>query len=141
MASVSNVRLRMGRRTATLEFAEVSFNINFSSSEVAHNLAFGLYTVLFEIDDSLDVYHRNQNGAFNHSLEWKANGDRDDFVNWLDSRVIRPNGDSTRSFTIRKDFNVGNQEAGNEEYRAYVNVIPEITTGQAWSNQLSINLG
>ncbi len=137
----SNVQLRMGRVNSTLEFAEVTFSINFSGSEVAHNLAFGLYTSLFERDDALDTYHPTQNGAFNFGISRRPHGDPDDFMTWVDSRAIRPDGQNTRFFTVRREFNVGNQEGGNEEYRALVNVIPEITSGQKWSNEVSINLG
>lgn len=141
MARVSNVRLSMGRVNATMEFAVVSFSIDFSTAEVSQNLAFGLYTALYERDDALDTYHSNQNGAFNFGIETKASGNADDFITWVDSRSVRPNGQNTRFFTVRREFNVGNQESGNEEYRAFVNIIPEITSGQAWSNEVSINLG
>lgn len=141
MAKISNVQLRMGRVNSTLEFAEVTFSVNFSSAEVSQNLAFGLYTALYERDDSLDSYHVEQNGAFNINLHRRANGNMDDFIQWVDTRSVRPNGQGTRFFTVRKEFNVGNQESGNEEYRAFVNIIPEITSGRAWSNELSINLG
>lgn len=141
MATIRNPRLRMGRSTGNLEFAEVSFSVDFSTREVQENLVFGLYTALFERDDALDTFHPRANGAFSFGIDWRSNGDLDDFVRWLDSRTVRPNGLNTRFFTIRRDFNVGNQEGGNEEYRAFINVVPEITSGQAWSNEVSINLG
>lgn len=141
MASISNARLRMGRVSSTQEFAEVTFSVNFSGAEVSQNLAFGLYTALYERDDSLDTYHADQNGAFSFRIVTRANGNADDFVQWIDSRAVRPDGQNTRFFTVRREFNVGNQEAGNEEYRAFINIIPEITTGQTWTNEVSVNLG
>lgn len=141
MAKISNVDLRMGRINSSTEFSEVSFSVDFSTAEVSQNLAFGLFTALYERDDQLDSYHVQQNGAFNMSLHRRASGDLDDFVTWVDSRVVRPNGQNTRIFTVRKEFNVGNQEDGNEEYRALVTIVPEITSGRAWSNEVSINLG
>ena len=141
MANISNVRLSMGRRNATMEFGRITCNVNFSSSEVAHNLQFALYAAIFEIDDQRDTYHYNQNGAFSVSIERRAQGDRDDFIRWITSEVIRPNGNSTISIDRSLDFNVGNQERGNEEYEAVVWVVPEITDGKAWSNRVTINLG
>jgi hypothetical protein len=124
-----------------MEFALVTFTVNFSRAEVRQNLIFGLYTALYERDDALDMFVTNPNGAFNFSIERKANGNMDDWVTWLDSRTIRPNGQNSRIVTIRNEFNVGNQERGNEEYRAFINVIPEIAAGKAWTNEVSINLG
>ncbi|MGI8638366.1 MAG: hypothetical protein ACR2MG_00200 [Pyrinomonadaceae bacterium] len=141
MANVSNVRLAMGRVSDRMEFAEVSFSINFSGQEVKENLVFGLYIPLFEIDDDLDIYHLEPNGAFSVGINWQPVDDRDDFVTWISAETIRPNGNSTIFLTRRKEFDVGNQESGNEEYKALVWVIPEIVEGKAWSNTLSINLG
>jgi hypothetical protein len=145
MANVSNARLKMGRVSDRMEFAEVTFSINFSAAEVAQNLSFGLYTALFERDDKLDFYIPTPNGAFDwgdarlsiHSIE-NEDGRIPSFV---DTKIIRPNGQNTRLFTVRKDFDLGVQEDGNEEYRAFINVVPEITSGQAWTNEVSINLG
>lgn len=141
MANVSNVRLAMGRVNSTMEFAEVTFTIRFSNQEVKENLAFGLFIPLFEIDDQLDTYHWEANGAFNVSVNWRSIGNQDDFITWITSEVIHPNGNNTLVLTRRKDFNVGNQESGNEEYKALVWAVPEIVEGKAWSNTLSINLG
>lgn len=141
MANVSNVRLAMGRVSSSIEFAEVTFSINFSSQEVKENLVFGLYIPLFERDDALDTYHFEPNGAFGGSVNWRSLGDLDDFITWISFESIRPNGNNTIVLTRRKEFNVGNQESGDEEYRALVWVIPEIVEGKAWSNEVSINLG
>ena len=144
MATVSNARLRMGRVNATMEFAEVTFSIIFSAAEVAQNLSFGVHTMLFERDEKLDLYVPTPNGAFDASntrLSILAREEEDDLISWIDSRTIRPNGQNTRLISVRKELNVGNQEEGNEEYRAFVNVVPEITSGQAWTNEVSINLG
>ena len=141
MANVSNVRLAMGRVSNSIEFAQVSFSINFSGQEVKENLAYGLYIPLFEIDDDLDIYNLEPNGAFSVSINWEPVDDRDDFVAWISTEVIRPNGNSTISLTRRREFDVGNQESGDEEYKALVWVVPEIVEGKAWSNTLSINLG
>jgi len=59
----------------------------------------------------------------------------------LDTYHWEPNGNYTFMLTRRKEFDVGNQESGNEEYKAMVWVVPEIVAGRAWSNTLSINLG
>lgn len=141
MAHISGVRLSMGRVSNIIEFAEVTFRITFSGQEVKENLAFGLFIPLFEVDDSLDTYHWEANGGFNVNVNWRAVGDLDDFVTWIAQESIRPNGHNSLLLTRRKEFNVGNQESGNEEYKAMVWAIPEIFEGKAWSNTLSINLG
>ena len=141
MANVSNVELRMGRVSSTLEFAEVRFTLNFSPQEVSQNLLFGLYIPLFEVDDALDSYHWEPNGFFRVGVNWRAFGGLDDFVTWVAQETIRPNGNSTLMLTRRAEFDVGNQEWGNEEYKAMVWVVPEIVEGKAWSNTLRINLG
>lgn len=141
MARINNARLRMGRVSGSQEYAEVTFQVNFTTAEVEQNLLFGLHTMLYERDDSIDVYIPRPNGAFSLSVDKISKGNADDYVRYLDSRSIRPNGRSTQFFRIRREFNVGNQEGGNEEYRALVNIIPEIAPGRAWTNELSINLG
>ena len=141
MASVNDVKLAMGRVSKNTEFGEVSFRITFSSQEVRENLTFGLYVALFEVDNELDTYHFEPNGAFNVSVNWRAIGDLDDFVAWLTSEQIRPNGSNSLILTRRAQFDVGNQESGEEEYKALVWVVPEIVEGKAWSNTVLINLG
>ena len=141
MAHVSDVRLSMGRVSSRIEFAEVTARVDFASKEVAENLNFGLFIPLVEVDDAFDTYHYNANGGFNVSIDWRSVGDLDDFVTWIAARTIRPNGSSTRFVRERKEFDVGDQEGGNEEYRALVWVVPEIFEGKSWSNILRVNLG
>ena len=100
--------------------------------------------MLFERDEKLDLYVPTPNGAFDASntrLSILAREEEDDLISWIDSRTIRPNGQNTRLISVRKELNVGNQEDGNEEYQAFINVVPEITSGQAWTNEVIINLG
>ena len=146
MAQVNNVELKMGRASTstTLEFAEVNFSINFSDQEVRQNLAFGLHVFLYEKDDNLDIYHLEPNGMFNVGTRLHPDrelDDKDDFVRRITREIIRPNGDNLVDLSRSQQFDVGNQEDGNEEYMALVWVIPEIVEGKAWSNEFSINLG
>lgn len=141
MAQVLDIKLAMGRVNSKTEFAEVTFAIAFSPQEVKENLTFGLYIALFEIDDDLDTYHFEANGLSKVSVNWRAIGNLDEFIVSIASEQIRPNGSHSLSLRRRSEFDVGNQEAGNEEYKALVWVIPEIVEGKAWSNTLSINLG
>jgi hypothetical protein len=131
----------MGRVSDQIEFAEVSFLVMFSQQEVAENLLFGLYIPLFEIDDELDTYHWEPNGAFSVSAHWRSIGDLDDFVTWVATDTVRPNGQSSRFFTYRSEFDVKDQESGEEEYKALVWVVPEIVEGKSWTNTLRVNLG
>lgn len=141
MAKVSRPRLNMGRETSMVEFAQVSFMIEYSPHEVQENISFGLFVPLFEIDDELDTYHWEANGAYNVSANWRNIGDLDDFVTWVTTQNIRPDGDNRRSYRFRKVFDVGDQEGGEEEYKAFVWAIPEVQEGKGWTNTLSVNLG
>lgn len=62
-------------------------------------------------------------------------------VGFIRSTSIRPNGQSSRPFELRRNFNFGNQEVGNEEYYAVATVVPEVRGNLARSNEVSANLG
>lgn len=140
MAHVRDSSLSMGRVSSTLEFAEVNCTVNFSTHEVDENLAFALFIPLFEIDERMDTYHWEPNGL-QANVNWRNFGNLDDFVKWISNDIVHPNGNSTRSFTRRSEFDVGDREGGEEEYKAFVWVIPEVTQGADWTNTLTVNLG
>ena len=144
MAQVNNVRLKMGRASSGLEFAEVNCSVNFSNQEVRQNLAFGLHIFIYEKDDKLDIYHLEANGMLNVGVRLHSDNqfdDEDEFVRRFSREIIRPNGNTMLPIGRREEFDVGNQEDNNEEYLALVWVVPEIVEGKAWSNEVSINLG
>lgn len=148
MAHVRDSALAMGRVSSTTEFAEVNCTVDFSGHEVEQNLTFALFIPLFEIDDEMDAFHWQPNGLQANGY-WLTRGvplvddidARDDFVRWLSNDIVRPNGNSTRKFTRRAEFDIGEAEGGEEEYKAFVWVIPEITEGAEWTNTLSVDLG
>jgi hypothetical protein len=149
MAHVKNVRLRMGRRDSRIEFAEVAFDVDFSARELAERLTFGLHIHLFEVDGDRDIYVWTPNGP--NSIDYQVHrselkvipdpDDRDDDITTIVQTTIVPNGQATQHFVQRKDFDLGNQEDGNEQYEAYVLVVPEVVQGYARSNRVDINLG
>ena len=149
MARIRSVLLDMGRRASGLEFAHITGNVDFTGREVQENLNYAVWVAIDEVDDARDIYHFYTNGQEKpetlkepQTFEQKAQNDPDDNVRpFFLARNIRPDGRSTVTLDIERDFDVGNQEDGNEEYQATILAIPEITHGYALSNVRSINLG
>jgi hypothetical protein len=139
MAHVKNVVFRMGRSSGSLEYAEVAFDVDFTPHELAQKLRYGLHVRLFEIDSGLDNYTWTPNGISQVFADWSG-GDTDDAIKYLVNEVVQPNGQATQHFVYHKDFNIGFNEIGEEEYRAAVMIIPEIVQGFMWSNEVDINL-
>ena len=138
MAEVRNIKLSVGRGASGMEFAEVSYDVDFAPDETKLDLRFSEWAILFERDDELDAFHRRA-GA-NVGLRWFPRGNPDDFIGYIFKGLIQPNGNSTIHRSHKRDWNFPNNENGNEEYRALVQIIPEITTGGGWSNEVSVNL-
>jgi hypothetical protein len=70
-----------------------------------------------------------------------VSGDADDRVRRLPPQVVQPDGRSRVTVIIEERFDIGDQESGDEEYRAVVFVIPEIRADVAMSNEVIANLG
>lgn len=149
MARVRNVLLDMGRRASGLEFARITGFVDFTGREVQENLGYAVWVAIDEVDDARDIYHFYTNGQDKpetlkelKTLEQRAQDDPDDNIRqFFLAQTIRPEGRATVAIEINRDFDVGNQEDGNEEYQATIMAIPEITHGYALSNVRSINLG
>lgn len=137
MANLSNVRLEVGRINGTTEFARVTGVLSWGSRERAENLSYSVRTFLRERDGSRDTWNMLPDGGITRH----ERGDEDDSVGFIDSTSMRPNGQSSRPFELRRNFNFGNQEIGSEEYYAVATVVPEIRGDLALSNEVSANLG
>ena len=139
MARLTNVRLnRVGRVNSSIEFAEVSVTVSWTGREVQENYWYLVNTFLFERDDSFDIYQAYPAG---NGLVWHPRGDRDDYVGNIGSQWVKPNGATSRTFTFRRNWDFGNQEAGNEEYRAVATIVPETRGDLRSSNEISVNVG
>ena len=138
MALVENIKLSLGKVHSELEFAEVSYDILFSEDEQTLNLRFTEGILLFERDSQLDMYYRNL--VHNIGIAGYPIGTRDDFIGQVYGGFIRPNGNTSLHREHRREWRFPNNEDGVEEYLALVMVIPEITRGSGWSNEVHINL-
>lgn len=137
MAYVSNVRLEVGR-TGTTEFATVQCRVNYSQIEIELNIPFLVYADLYDRDDGLDIFIAHEADKF---AAQQAKGDRDDLIGEIGRRTVSPNGQSFSDIEIRRNFDFGNQESGNEEYLALVSAYPEIRGDTRFSNEVKANLG
>jgi hypothetical protein len=138
MASVFNVSLGVGRASSGEEFAEVSYDIQFSGAEVSLNLEFDEIIHLFERDEAIDQYY--QPWGMNLGVQWAARGNLDDSIGTVHQGTIQPNGQALLHRTHRREWSFPRNEKGAEEYRALVLVVPEIYRGSAWSNEVKIDL-
>lgn len=68
-------------------------------------------------------------------------GDSDTYIGHIQTKLARPGGKSYVDIKLSRDWDFGDQEVGNEEYRALIHAIPEICSDLEWSNEISINLG
>ena len=137
MANISNVNLEVGRVSASTEFARVTCRVNFSAGERDLNLRFQVYADLYERDDALDIFIP-QNQDFATQV---ARGNRDDLIGEIGRSSIRPDGNASVDLEFRREWDFGNQESGNEEYRALITAYPDVHGATRFSNEVSVNLG
>jgi hypothetical protein len=136
--------------TPGLEFARITGSVDFTAREVQDNLNYAVWVAINEQDDPT-VYHFYTNGQAKPEViktllrnppgTFVQGNLDDDIQQFFLAQTIRPDGRSTVTIDIRRDFDVGNQEDGNEEYQATVFAIPEIAHGYALSNVRTRNLG
>lgn len=139
MATVLNVKLNVGKSSTGREFAEVSYDIRFSTFEVAHNLNFDEHVRLWDRDDGLDRYYRGVGSPF--IARQQSEGNSDDLIGLIHAGTIRPNGSTIIHRKFRAEWDFGGNESGPEEYRALVDVVPEVGAASAWSQEAVLNLG
>lgn len=137
MARVTNITLNVGRTASGREFAEVEYDIQFSDSEIALNLDFEEWVMLFERDNDLDRYI--ETAEANTEVAWLNSGN-DDYIGQVHYGTVQPNGNRTVHRSHRREWNFPSNESGREEYRALVWARPEIRAGRGWSNEVSIDL-
>ena len=137
MARILNVSLEVGR-AGPEEFARVQFRVNFSASEQELNIPFLVFADLYERDDGRDRFIAHDPDLFAAQV---TRGNRDDLVGEIARRTIRPDGEATIALDLRRDFDFGDQEGGNEEYFAMISAYPDIRGDTRFSNEVVANLG
>lgn len=137
MANLFSIRLEVGPVNSSIEFARVTGIVSWSAREQQENLAYVVRANLRERDDSRDTWNMLPDGQITR-LE---RGDDDETVGFIGSTTLFPNNQSSRPFNIRRNFDFGDQEPGQEEYYAVVTVVPEIRGDLAFSPEVRVNLG
>ncbi len=137
MASISNVVLRVGRVSSAVEFAELTVTVRWTTREQQENFWYRLNGYVVERDDGRDFFDMLPDG----NIHWLAVGNLDDFVGHIAGRWIRPDGLTSRTFTLTRNWDFGNQESGAEEYLGVATVVPEMRADIRFSAEISANLG
>lgn len=144
MATVRDIKLEVGRTEGT-EFAQVEYDVDFSDAERQLGLRFREVIDLMEKDGTRDYFAWSaQTNPFEQAsgqtLQFTPGG-RDEWPGRIHDGTDLVATDSTVHRSWREDWDFGDQESGSEEYIAMVRVIPEISMGGGWSEQVSANLG
>ena len=137
MATITNVSLRVGRVSSTTEFAELRITVRWTAREVSENFWYLLAGYVVERDDSRDFFDMLPSG----NIHWLSIGNLDDFIGTVRRQWVRPSGSTTRTYTFRRNWDFGNQEAGSEEYMGIATIVPEVKGDIRFSPEISANLG
>ncbi len=137
MADITRAVLSVGRITSATEFAEMSITVRWTTREVAENLWYRLSGFLVERDDGRDFFDMLPDG----NIHWSSVGNLDDFIGTVGKQWVRPSGSRSRSYTLRRNWDFGNQEAGAEEYNGVATIVPETSGDIKFTNEVSANLG
>lgn len=137
MAAITGARLSVGRVTSRTEFAELVVTVRWTRREVSENLWYKLSGFLVEQDDRRDFFDMHPDG----NIHWLSIGNLDDFIGTIGRQWVRPSGRNSRVFTLRRNWDFGNQEAGSEEYFGIATIVPEVRSDIRSSNLIRANLG
>ena len=137
MADITSARLSVGRITSGTEFAELSIAVRWTNREVQEDFWYRLSGFLVERDNDRDFFDMLPDG----NIHWHSIGNRDDFIGTIGKRWVRPSGSKTRTYTLRRNWDFGNQEAGAEEYNGVATIVPEVSGDVKFSNEVGTNLG
>lgn len=142
MATLHNISLDGIGRTASGEnFVEMSGEVRFSAREVSENLNYVVRGFLFERDDGRDFWNMRPDGVVTrhqHAIGARDQGVAEIF-NPNGALVMRPNGQSSQTFELRREFPLGDGEPGRDEYYVGATVVPEIRSDFELSrNEVSV---
>jgi hypothetical protein len=136
MARINSLSLEVGRGVS-LEFAQLTITVAWTLRERDENLWYLLSGYLIERDDERDFFAMLPDGE----IHWNTIGNRDDFVGAIGKQWVRPSGQTTRSYTLRRDWDFGDRESGSEEYLGVATVVPEVRSDIRFSCEVNANLG
>ncbi|MEJ2395101.1 MAG: hypothetical protein P8045_13285 [Candidatus Thiodiazotropha sp.] len=137
MASISSVRLSVGRVSSAIEFAELTVRVSWTTRERQENMAYLVNGYVVERDDGRDFFDMLPDG----NIHWLSVGNLDDFIGRIGGTWIRPDGATSRTVTLRRNWDFGNQEPGSEEYMGIATVVPETRGDIRFAPEISANLG
>jgi hypothetical protein len=137
MANISSVRLKVGRVSSSVEFAELTVTVHWTSRERAENFWYYLQGFVVERDDGRDFFDMVPSGA----IHWYSIGNLDDFIGRIGGKWIRPAGAASRTYVLKRNWDFGNQEGGAEEYMGIATVVPEVRADIKFAPEISANLG
>jgi hypothetical protein len=137
MAAITSVRLRVGRVSSATEFAEITIRVSWTTRERQENMAYLVRGFVVERDDGRDFFDMLPDG----NIHWSSIGNLDDFIGTVGSQWVRPNGAASRTVTLRRNWDFGNQEPGAEEYMGIATIVPETRGDIRFAPEISANLG
>ena len=145
MAQVSNIKLKAKKsKTAGKVDLNLSFDLLFTPSEVRHKLQFGLYVMLYEVDHAPDILIPIPNGFGTLNLPQispnnsKKENSLDDPIGWMKTEVIHPNGRRSLQMELNESVKLQNSKVSSESFRACIYIVPEISAGFAWSDNVKV---
>ncbi len=139
MATVKDQLLIVDQESSGKRYTELSFSVDFSNREVNENINFGLYLALMERDEEFEKYHSNPNGVFYFNFPWFNTSQCGSDVYWIETRNFQPNGSKTKYFQIKKSITEHLDHSSDSKYRAFIFVVPDITCGQAFAEDICVN--
>jgi hypothetical protein len=117
---------------------KVIANIEFSETEIRLGLSYSARVVLYEIDETMDVYSIFPN---NHRLylQRASRGDRDDFIGFSNPETVKAQqGGITISHLL--PVRASNEPDRTMELKALVVCVPETATAMRWSSTKKVRI-
>jgi len=139
MAQVKNQVLKIVKTGDMFEKACVSFEVSYTSREIAENIQFGIFMLLMERDEEFEKYHNSSNGVFSFSFSPFNLTNTGNHICWMANKTIQPNGSSATKLEFNNEVITQGDMSDQSKYRVYIFVMPEVLCGQAWTNEVSVN--
>lgn len=140
MASIDNQLLKIQKTGDVFETASVSFEVNFTSREVEDNIQFGIFMLLMERDEEFERYHNSTNGVFSFSFSPFNLTNTGNHICWMENKTIQPNGSFKTKILFNNEVIAQENFCDQSKYRVYIFVMPEVLCGQAWTDEVCVNI-
>lgn len=139
MAKVKNQVLQIVKTGDMFEKACVSFEVSYTSREIAENIQFGIFMLLMERDEEFEKYHNSSNGVFSFSFSPFNLTNTGNHICWMANKTVQPNGSSATILEFNNEVITQNEKCDQSKYRVYIFVMPEVLCGEAWTNEVCVN--